>query len=99
MIRLGVPESIDIIVKRSKPIACPNRLRYRQVIAREQERGPVSLRLQLLVYRASERQNRLVERSYTIQCRTPIAVKAVRQQIRRLMDTLNEATVVDVPSA
>lgn len=89
---------MDIIVRRSRPTACPNRLRGRQVLAREMEGGPVTLRLALLIYRASEQQNRLVERSYAIQCRTPLAVKAVRQQLWRLMQELDGPVIEAPPS-
>lgn len=86
---------VDIIVRRAKPIARKNRLRGRQVLAREQERGPITLRVQIMVYRFSEQQNRLVERSWVIVCRTSAAVAYFRHRLKALMAELDGTIVIE----
>jgi hypothetical protein len=90
--------SVDIIVKRAKKIESPKRLRGRQVLAREQDRGPVTLRVPLMMYRASERQNRQIGRSWVIECRTPAAVAYVRVRINELMRELHRTVVIECNS-
>ena len=87
---------VDIIVKRSRKIACKNRLRRPQVLSRELERGPVTLRVPLLMYRASEKQNRQVGRAWVVDCRTPDAVAYFRHRLKELMRELDGIVVVAV---
>ncbi|MGD0093916.1 MAG: hypothetical protein ABSE73_28740 [Planctomycetota bacterium] len=87
---------MDIIVKRAKRTAAPKRPRgTRQALAREVEAGPVTLRVQVLVYRRCDQQNRQLGRSWVLYCRTPQAVQHVRQRLRDLMRQLDGACLVE----
>ena len=86
--------SYDIIVQRAKLLDNPNRPRgTRQALAREEAAGPVTLRLQLLFYKRSDRQSRPLCRSWRIACRTPEAVDYVRTRLRELMIDLDRVQV------
>jgi hypothetical protein len=79
----------------AKLINNPNRPRgTRQALAREEAAGPVTLRVQLLMYRRCDRQNRPLGRSWVAVCRTGAAVRYVRARLHDLMRELDGVRVV-----
>jgi hypothetical protein len=65
-----------------------------RALAREEAAGPVTLRVQLLMYRRCDRQNRPLGRSWVAVCRTGAAVRYVRARLHDLMCELDGVRVV-----
>ena len=92
----GPAKVFDIFVRRAKVTKGPNRPRgRRQELWREEQAGPISLRLSLQFYKSSDRQHRLVERSWRIYCRRPIAVSYFRERLRALLHEMDRLQLVD----
>lgn len=90
------PEVFDIFVRRAKATNRLNRPRgVRQGLWRDEQDGPVALRISATFYRSSEKQNRLLERSWVVTCRTSLALDYVRSRLHELMRELDRARVVE----